>query len=120
MISEVLSLFTTKSKLSSFYKMQHGDCVPNRQQFILDFNGFARCLKGLEELQTKILIKNSKTILADETFINCLEFTNVINVVFSLASGKHDKLRGVSYSASNTRSTEEFLKLFRAERIQSP
>ena len=111
MISEILSLFTTKSKLSSFYKMQHGDCVENRQQFILNFNGFGRCFKGLEELQRKILLTHSKSLLVDETFIKCLEFTNALNVVFSLASGKHDKLRGVSYVAANTRSTEEFLNI---------
>ena len=34
-----------------------------------------------------------------------------MNIIFSLASGKHDKFKGVSYSPANSRSTEEFLNL---------
>ena len=71
MVSEILSLFTTKSKLADFYKMQHGDCATNRQQFILNFNGFAKYFDRLELLQRKIMLKYSNSLLVDETFISC-------------------------------------------------
>ena len=110
-VSSVLNI-TPKNRLSNFEKIIFGDYTRNRQAFIADFNGFARCLLNLYYRQRDLLFKSSKVIHCDETRVLCLESDKSMNYVWVLASTAHIPFKQIFFWPSETRKTEEFLKQF--------
>lgn len=112
---DYLVLKSSKSGLSERNSLLNDGDYYSRQYIIEMISATSRALSPLAMTIRRILFANCKVWHNDETTWKVLENmteSRTKNYLWTLVSGKHERIKGVVYLGAKTRSSDEFLRQF--------
>ena len=120
LLVDFIAMQVSKSRIADRANLQWKGESFSKQYIISIINGLSRVLSPLATYMRRVLLERCRTMHNDDCTMHCLEWqkdadgnrTRQKNYLWGLISGAHEETQGAIYLATESRSTEEFLRQF--------